>query len=74
MKFTPSEIRLLRLSRQLKQQTIGLKMGITKQRYSHLENNPNLKEERIDEILRILGYSPNSARKYLDSIPEPFKQ
>lgn len=71
MKFTCEEIRLLRLSRQIKQQIIALKMGITKQRYSDLENNPKLRDERLEEILSILGYSKESARKYLDSIPEP---
>jgi transcriptional regulator with XRE-family HTH domain len=71
MNFTSTEIRLLRASRQMKQQTIATRMGITKQRYSGLENNPNLKNERLNEILEILGYTERSARNYLDSIPIP---
>ena len=69
MKFTCLEIRLLRASRQIKQHFMAAKMGITKQRYSELENNPNLKEDRSNEILKVLGYTQESARKYLDSIP-----
>ncbi|MBN8853716.1 MAG: hypothetical protein J0H07_17795 [Sphingobacteriales bacterium] len=44
-------------------------MNITKQRYSKLENHSNLSPERVSEILMILGYTYESARKYLDSIP-----
>jgi len=71
MIFTSTQIRLLRMSRQLKQEFVGAKMGITKQRYSELENNSNLKEGRLQEILKVLGYTDESARKYLDSIPAP---
>ena len=57
----------------MKQQTMGSMMGITKQRYSELENNPNVKEERINEILEVLGYTQESARQFLNSIPEFFE-
>ncbi len=67
--FTTRDIRLLRLTRQIKQETIAKKMNITKQRYSKLENHSNLSPERVSEILMILGYTYESARKYLDSIP-----
>lgn len=56
MKFTCSEIRLLHASRQIKQQVMGAKMDISK---------------RINKILVLLGYVPESARKYLGSIPNP---
>lgn len=69
--FTPTEIRLLRLVRQIKQEDIARKMGITKQRYSELEKNKTIRPERINEILRILGYTMETARKYLDNIPPP---
>jgi transcriptional regulator with XRE-family HTH domain len=67
--FTARDIRLLRITRQMKQETIAKKMGISKQRYSKLENHGNLHQERIKEILMILGYTYESAKKYLDSIP-----
>jgi len=67
--ITPQHIRLLRASRQMKQETIAKKMAITKQRYSELENHPHLRPERINEILEILGYTLETATKYLDSIP-----
>jgi transcriptional regulator with XRE-family HTH domain len=67
--FTPNDIRLLRMTRQIKQETIAKKMNITKQRYSELENNGNLRLERITEILTILGYTIEDAKKYLESIP-----
>lgn len=71
MKFTCEEIRLLRASRQIKQETVAHIMGITRQRYSTLENHPNLNNERVLEILKALGYTPQSAKEYLDSIPPP---
>ena len=74
MIFSCAELRLLRLSRQMKQEFIAKKMGITKQRYSELESNPNLKEERLDQILEVLGYDRQLARKYLDSIPNPLQK
>ena len=69
MKLSSCEIRLLRLSRDLKQEVIGKFMGISKQRYSQLENNPKIRMERILEILKILEYTPESAKKYLAAIP-----
>ena len=69
--FTTDEIRLLRLARQIKQEEIARKMGITKQRYSELENHTKLRPERITEILKVLGYTSESARRYLDNIPPP---
>lgn len=71
--FSSNEIRLLRHSRQIKQEDIARKMNITKQRYSELENHQSLRRERIDEIIKNLGYTIESARKYLDSIPPRYK-
>lgn len=71
--ITPDEIRLLRQSRLLKQRIIARKMNISKQRYSELENHNNLRPERLNEILKALGYTLETARKYLDSIPPPAK-
>ena len=67
--LSSDEIRLLRYSRQMKQEAISKKMGITKQRYSKLENKNNLRQERINEILEVLGYTLKTARNYLDNIP-----
>ena len=67
--FTTRDIRLLRVTRQMKQETIAKKMNISKQRYSKLENHGNLRPERVEEILMVLGYTVESAKKYLDSIP-----
>ena len=57
----------------MKQEEVAKKMGITKQRYSELENHKTLRQERIIEILKILGYTMETARKYLDNIPPPNK-
>lgn len=70
-KLTSQQIRLLRQSRQMKQEQVALKMGITKQRYSELENHKCLRPERVIEILEVLGYTPETASQYLASIPPP---
>ena len=54
MMFTSNEIRLLRDSRQMKQEDVARKMGIKKQRYSQLENHKELNPERTSEILKVL--------------------
>lgn len=69
MKLTSNQIRLLRGSRQMKQQQIADKMGIKKQRYSQLENHKDLSPDRAIQILKILGYTPETASNYLASIP-----
>jgi len=71
--FTSNELRLLRHSRQMKQAEVAGKMNIKKQRYSQLENNDKRPVERTIQIVKILGYTPESARKYLDNIPLPIK-
>lgn len=72
--FSTLQIRLLRQSRQMKQEEVACKMNITKQRYSELENHKSLRPERVEEILKILGYTPETAVKYLESIPPPCKR
>lgn len=69
--FTSEQIRLLRLSRQMKQEQVARKLGITKQRYSELENHPRLQPNRIEEILKVLGYTTETAIKFLDALPPP---
>jgi transcriptional regulator with XRE-family HTH domain len=71
--FTCDELRLLRASRRMKQPELAKKMNISTQRFSQLENNDDLTSERINEILAALGYTKETARKYLDSIPPPPK-
>ena len=72
--LSSNEIRLLRHSRQVKQEDVARKMGITKQRYSELENHKDLRTERVSEILAMLGYTMETARKFLDNIPPPKKK
>jgi transcriptional regulator with XRE-family HTH domain len=55
----------------MKQRDVARKMGISKQRYSQLENHKNLNEKRTQEILNALGYTFETAWKYLRSIPPP---
>lgn len=69
MIFTSQDIRLLRTSRQMMQKEVAKKMGISNQRYSELENHNRLRPERVKQILTVLGFSLETARKYLDSIP-----
>lgn len=73
-KLTSTQLRLLRHSRQMKQEQVARKMGIKKQRYSQLENHKELNPERLTEILKVLGYTPETAAKYLESIPPPHKR
>ncbi len=70
-KFTSEQIRLLRLSREMKQEQVARKLGITKQRYSELENHPRLQPNRIAEILKVLGYTADTAAKVLNALPPP---
>jgi transcriptional regulator with XRE-family HTH domain len=69
--FNREELRMLRLSRGLKQAEVARKMRISKQRFSQLENHKSLSEIRIQQILNALGYTVDSANKYIKSIPPP---
>jgi transcriptional regulator with XRE-family HTH domain len=53
----------------MKQEAVAHKMGISKQRYSELENHPNLRDERILEILAALNLTSQEAKKLLASVP-----
>jgi|GEM_PF-1845951 transcriptional regulator with XRE-family HTH domain len=68
MKYTGTHIRALRMGRQIKQATVAKKMGITVQRYSQLENRIQLPDERITEIITILGFTEESAESFLKFI------
>lgn len=67
--FHSDEIRLLRLSRGIKQEVVAKRMRITKQRYSQLENYGNLSETRINQIITALGYTVETAQKFKESVP-----
>jgi transcriptional regulator with XRE-family HTH domain len=55
----------------MKQEQVARKLGITKQRYSELENHPRLQPNRIEEILKVLGYTADTAAKFLSALPPP---
>ena len=67
-RFTGSEIRLLRQMRNLQQKDMASMMKISTQRYSKLENNDARPYKRTIEMLKILNYTPESARELLLTI------
>lgn len=70
--FTSEEIRILRTSRNMKQQEVAKKMDdISVQRYSELENHANLSESQVTRLLKAMGYTIETARKFLDGLPPP---
>ncbi len=70
--FTTAEIIFLRSSRFLTQRQLADKMDISFQRYSAMERSgEELPPDSMTRILNALGYSWESARKLVDSIP-PF--
>ena len=69
MKFTGYQIRILRMAKQIKQVAIANKMGISPQRYSQLENQPDPTPKRINEMLEIIGFTKESAENFLRLLP-----
>ena len=56
----------------MKQQEVAKKMdGISVQRYSELENHGDLSETQITRMLKAIGYTIETARKFLDGLPPP---
>jgi transcriptional regulator with XRE-family HTH domain len=55
----------------MKQEEVARKMGIKKQRYSQLENHPNLRKEREEQILTVLGYTMYTAKNIWNQYPPP---
>lgn len=63
--FTAEKLRLLRQAKQMKQKEMARKLGISQQRYSALENNEKISEEKTKRILSALCLSKKEAEKIL---------
>ena len=58
----------------MKQLEVAKKMeNVSVQRYSELENHGNLSEIQVTRLLKALGFTIASARKFLDSLPPPLE-
>jgi transcriptional regulator with XRE-family HTH domain len=68
-KLTSQQIRFLRQSRSMGQKQVAIIMGIKPQRYCQLENHDDLKPPALERILKALGYTFESAKKFLDALP-----
>lgn len=53
----------------MQQKNVAQIMGISRQRYSILENNANRPTKRTSEIRRPLGFTEVIVRNFLNSIP-----
>ena len=71
MKISSYQIRLLRQARNMKQEQVAALLCISYQRYSQLENSKNLSSNRIEEIIKALGYTLQTALDFLNAIPHP---
>jgi transcriptional regulator with XRE-family HTH domain len=69
--LTSQQIRFLRQSRGMGQKEVAAIMGIKKQRYCELENHGDLKPPALERILKALGYTFESAKKFLEALPPP---
>lgn len=67
--FTGEKIRLLRITRHVKQSEMARRLGISQQRYSALENSHSVSEEKQQRIMDVLSYSRQDAQKILALLP-----
>lgn len=68
--LTNEQIRLLRQSRGMGQKEVAARMeNISKQRYSELENHGALQPATLERILKALGFTFETAKKFLDALP-----
>lgn len=67
--FTGEKIRLLRITRHVKQAEMARRMGISQQRYSALENSSTISEEKQEMIMNVLSYSRQDAQRILSLLP-----
>jgi transcriptional regulator with XRE-family HTH domain len=59
-----------RFQADIQQKGVAVILDISKQRYSELENNNDRPHIRTIEILNALNYTEETARKFLDAIPQ----
>lgn len=62
--YSGLSIKRLRVFREIKQETVAKRLGISQQAYSKLENHALISDERLAEILKAL----NSSSKELETI------
>ncbi|MET0393615.1 MAG: helix-turn-helix transcriptional regulator [Chitinophagaceae bacterium] len=67
--FTGEKIRLLRITRHVKQSEMARRLGISQQRYSALENSGFISEEKQVLIMNVLKYSMQDAQRILSVLP-----
>ena len=68
--FTGEKLRLLRSTKQIKQNEMARMLGISQQRYSALENSPAISEEKEKLILNVLKYSKQDVEKIFSLLPD----
>jgi len=56
----------LRELRQMKQETLASLLGLTQQAVSKMEQSETIDDERLEEIARILDFSPETIKSFSD--------
>lgn len=64
-------IKRLRVFKEIKQETIAKKLGISQQAYSKLENCEQISNERIVEILAAMGYTVIDLERIINLYTSP---
>jgi transcriptional regulator with XRE-family HTH domain len=62
-------LRLLRLMKGIKQETIAKRLGISQPAYSKLENSNKLREERVQKVLNALSSTWEDLKKVSSFTP-----
>ena len=69
--LTGGRLRLLRQSRQIKQQEMARIMGISQQRYSMLEKSKEISHGQSVKILALLKYTAADVENIFNILPPP---
>jgi transcriptional regulator with XRE-family HTH domain len=64
-------LKRLRAFREIKQETVAKRLGISQQAYSKLENCEHIAHDRLNEILRAMGSTIKDLEKIVRLYPPP---
>lgn len=69
--LTGEQVRLLRHARQIKQNEMARRMGVSQQRYSALEKSRKINGAHLEKILSILNFTVAEVTSIFKHLPPP---
>lgn len=60
------KISRIRELRGMKQEALALELGVSQQTVSHMEQNESIEDEKLEQVAKVLGVTPDAIKGYSD--------